>query len=93
MVWVFIGLACIFLVAAIIAFVQLRKKQRMGDVVPARQDSAAPERMQLLSRSGGFMTPQMCVYLDVQTGVEYLVVNSGSGVAVTPLIARKFDRE
>lgn len=28
------------------------------------------------------------IYADTQTGVQYLIVNTGTGVAVTPLLGR-----
>ncbi len=45
-------------------------------------------RFEMLSKEGSELSVQFRVFVDKQTGVNYLFVNSGYGCAVTPLIDR-----
>ena len=42
--------------------------------------------IKVLSEGGGFSMPGTCIFVDRQTGVNYLYASSGYGGGVTPLL-------
>ena len=45
-----------------------------------------PERLQLVHRSGGWSGPRREIYRDTRTGVQYLIIGTGYGASVTPVL-------
>ena len=77
---------------ALLIVVLVRRQKLFGQEGQERSvrptENLQPERLQLVHRSGGWASSRREIYRDAQTGVQYLVVVSGYGTAVTPVLDR-----
>ena len=84
-----VALVIVFAIAFLVVIMK-RAKNDEGPLIMGKNNAPLDgERLSVVYRNGGgFYGPRREIWLDSQTGVQYLMVTTNYGTSVTPLLDR-----